>query len=71
MSASHLCTNNRERILKKAKVFGLVGLGDRAIMKRMSLLNILVMWGEAPVVFSVCKCTDHLVDRKQRMLNIS
>ncbi len=52
-------------------MFGLGWLGDGATMKRMRLLNMLVMCaGDAHVVVSVCDCADHMVDRERKMLNI-
>ncbi len=63
---------NKDMILKKATVFGYGWLGDGASIKRMFLLNMLIMCGgEAPVTVSVCDCTDHTVDGNKRMPNIS
>ncbi len=47
-------------------MFGLGWLGDGATIKRMPLLKMLVMCsGDAPVVVSVCDCTDHMVAGKK------
>ncbi len=62
---------NKQKILRKAKVFGLGWLGDGATIKQMPLLNMLVMCGgEAPVVVSVCDCTDHTwsLERKRTLI---
>ncbi len=54
--------------MKKAKSFGLGWLGDRATIKRIPLLNMLVMCGgEAPVVVSVCDCTEQMVDGNKKV----
>ncbi len=48
-------------------MFGLGWIGDRATIKQMPLMNMLVLCrGEAPVVVSVCDCTDHMIDRKKK-----
>ena len=68
---THVYGRNKYRIMKNAKVFGLGWLGDRATIKRIPLLNMLVMCGEeVPVVVLECDFTEHMVDGK-KMLSIS
>ncbi len=64
----HICVwKNKDRILKKSKVFGLEWLGDMATIKRMPWLNMLIMCGrDARVVVLLCDCTDHMVDGKKK-----
>ncbi len=67
MNFNTVYERNKQKILQKAKVFGLGWLGDGATIKQMPLLNMLVMCGgEAPVVVSICDCTDHMVAGKKK-----
>ncbi len=58
---------NISKLLQDAVVFGLGWLGDGAPIKRMPLLNILVLCGNVPLtVVSIVDCTTHLSDGKKR-----
>ena len=47
--------------MSQTPMFGLGWLGDGATIRRMPLLNMMVMCGDAnPVVVSICDCTDHM-----------
>ncbi len=49
--------------MTKAALIGLCWLGDGATIKKMPLINMLVMCGEKPpAVISICYCTNHMVD---------
>ena len=44
-------------------MFGLSWLGDGATIKKMPLINMLVMCGDKPpAVISICDCTGHMVE---------
>ncbi len=59
---------NISKLLQDAAVFGLGLLGDGAMIKRMPLLNILVLCGNAPpIVVSIVGCTSHMIDRGRMM----
>lgn len=54
---------NISKLLRDADVFGLGWLGDGATIKRMPLLNILVLCGEnPPTVVSIVDCSTHMSD---------
>ncbi len=54
---------NISKLLQDAEVFVLRWLGDGATIKRMPLLNILVLCGSAPpTVVSIIDCTTHMSD---------
>ncbi len=54
---------NISKLLQDADVFGLGWLGDGATIKRMPLLNILVLSGSTPpTVVSIIDCTTHMSD---------
>ncbi len=54
---------NKSAILTKAALFGLSWLGDGATIKKMPLINMLVMCGDKPpAVISICDCTGHMVE---------
>ncbi len=47
--------------MTKAALFGLSWLGDGATIKKMPLINVLVMCGnKLPAVISTCDCTSHM-----------
>ncbi len=51
------------KLLQDAEVFGLRWLGDGAMMKRMPLLKILALCGNAPPTkVSIVDCTMHMSD---------
>ncbi len=53
---------NKTAIMTKAALFGLSWLGDGATIKKMPLINMLVMCGDKPpAVISICDCTSHMV----------
>ena len=54
---------NKTAIMTKAALFGLSWLGNGATIKKMPLINMLVMCGDKPpAVISICDCTDHMVE---------
>ncbi len=54
---------NISKLLQDVEVFGLGWLGDGATIKRMPLLNILVLCGNVPpTVVSIVDCTSHISD---------
>ncbi len=66
MNFKSMYEQNCDRILQKAYMFGLAWIGDGATIKRMPLMNMLVLCGEkVSVVVSVCNFTDHMVDEKR------
>ncbi len=55
--------SSKTAIMTKAALFGLSWLGDGATIKKMPLINMLVMSGDKPpAVISICDCTDHMVE---------
>ncbi len=49
--------------MTKAALFGLCWLGDRATIKKIPPIKMLVMCGDKqPAVVSICDCTNHMVD---------
>lgn len=53
--------------MRKANIFGLGWIGDDATIKRISLMIMLVLCErEAPVVISICNCTNHIIDGKKK-----
>ena len=55
--------NNMALILKETSVFVLTWLGDSTIVKRMSLVNTLVIFGPfPPIVVEINDCSNHMVD---------
>ncbi len=60
---------NIAKLLQNAEVFGLGWLGDGATIKRMPLLNILVLCGNTPpTVVSIIDCTTHMSDGEKQDL---
>lgn len=52
---------NKAAIMTKAALFGLSWLRDGATIKKMPLINMLVMSGDKPpAVISICDCTGHM-----------
>ncbi len=51
---------NKSTLMKHAKAFGVAWLGDRATIKCMPLLNMLILCGEEPLlVICIFDCRDH------------
>ncbi len=49
--------------MTKDALFGFSSLGDGATIKKMPLINMLVMCGDkSPAVISIWDCMDHMVD---------
>ncbi len=61
---------NKAAIMTKAALFSLSWLGDGVTIKKMPLINMLVMGGDKPqAVISICDCTDHKVDGEKKDVN--
>ncbi len=62
--------SNKTAIMTKAALFSLSWLGDGVTIKKMPLINMLVMGGDKPqAVISICDCTDHMVDGEKKDVN--
>ncbi len=59
--------SNKTAILTKTALFGLCWLGDGATIKKMQLINMLVICGDKPPsVISICDYTGHMVDGRKK-----
>ncbi len=64
--------SNKRVTTYNANVFGLCWIGNGATIKRMPLLNILVMcWSNPSSVIAILDCIGHMVDGGKKMLNPS
>ncbi len=63
---------NKTIILTKVALFGLCWLSDGETIKKMPLINMLVMCGDKPLaVIFICDCTGHMVDGRKKMQSTS
>ena len=63
LNYTNVCRKNKEELLKEAKVFGLVFMGDCATIHRMPLMNILAMTDTTPpMTISIQDCTKHMAE---------
>ncbi len=61
LNYANIYQQNKAKLLKFSKVFGLAFLGNGATIHRMALINILAMSGATPpMTISVQDCTKHM-----------
>jgi hypothetical protein len=63
LNYANIYQQNKEELLKFAKVFGLAFLGDGATIHQMPLMNILAISGATPpMMISIQDCTKHMAE---------
>jgi hypothetical protein len=67
LNYANIYQQNKAKLLKFLKVFGLAFLGNGAIIHQMALINILAMSGATPpMTISVQDCTKHMAEGRKK-----
>ncbi len=67
LNYANVYEQNKAKLLKSAKVFGLAFLGNGPTIHQMTLMNILAMSGAfPPMKISIQDCTKHMVERGKK-----